>query len=180
MPKNHPVRQPSRRAQRNRWRALVLFVATTFVGTILFAAAADGGWLRLAYAEPAPARNRVMTAWRQVRDAGAYRFSADIEQEVVPLPTVGNVGRASKIQRLYLQGDTDLAAQRLQLAIWSQGGSVLDVNSAAQLTVEGDKAFVRQGEGEWQETQNFTGGFAPEGDFLAFLHAAKNLSLIHI
>ena len=76
-----------------------------------------------------------------------------------------------------MEGDTDLAAQTLQLALWSQGGSVMDASSAAQIKVEGDKAFTRQGEGDWQETENFTGGFAPGGDFLTFLEAATNIQL---
>ena len=180
MSKNHPVKQPGRRPLRYRWRMLLLLVATTFAVAILFTAAADSGWLRLAYAEPARARSAVMTAWQQVRNAGAYQFAADIEQEVIPLPTAGNVGRASKTQRLYLEGDADLTAQRLQLAVWSQGGSALDANAAAQVKVEGDKAFARRGDGEWQATDNFTGGFAPEGDFLTFLHAARNIRVADV
>src|SRR5689334_9667339 len=39
----------------------------------------------------------------------------------------------------------------------------------------GDKAFARRGEAAWQEIPDFTGAFAPSGDFLAYLSAAKNV-----
>ncbi len=170
----YPVKRRDRRSLRIR-SLLPMVLATLVVASCaLLVLIADGSLLQ-AFAEPAPARATVMTAWRQVRDVGAYQFSADIEQEVIPLATAGNVGRSSKTQRLYIEGDTDLAAQTLQLALWSQGGSVLDANSAAEVKVAGDKAFTRQGDGDWQETDNFTGGFAPEGDFLTFLQAATNI-----
>ena len=177
MTEKHPVNKSSHRPFRIRWIAPVLLATLLLAAVALFAAMAGGGSLSQAFAAPDQARSTVMTAWRQVQDVGAYQFSSDIQQEIIPLATAGNVGRSSKTQRLYMEGETDLAAQTLQLAVWSQGGSVMDASSAAQIKVEGDKAFARQGEGEWQETENFTGGFAPGGDFLTFLEAATNIQL---
>ena len=39
----------------------------------------------------------------------------------------------------------------------------------------GDKAYARRGDTSWQEIPAFTGAFAPSGDFLAYLSAAKNI-----
>ncbi|QLQ05248.1 MAG: hypothetical protein HZY76_03470 [Anaerolineae bacterium] len=79
-----------------------------------------------ALVEPRPAHRTVMAAWHNVQQVGAYRFTADIAQETIPLPTAGNVGRNSKTQRIYVEGTSDLHAQTLQMTLWSQGGSVLD------------------------------------------------------
>ncbi|MEI2688381.1 MAG: hypothetical protein V9H69_01170 [Anaerolineae bacterium] len=168
------TKQSDQRAYGRRWR---FFAATALVaaGLMVLAAGLAGGWSARAWAAPQQARAAVMSAWRSVQTAGAYRFTADIQQELIPLPTAGNVGRGSKTQRLYLEGATDLRAETLQLALWAQGGSLLDPNSAAQVRVENDQTFVRQGEGEWQPAEDFTGGFAPGGDFMGFLAAATNI-----
>ncbi len=177
MSEKRRLNTPDRRPLRIRWIAPILLATLVLAAIAFLAVTAGSDPLSRAFAAPDQARSTVMTAWRQVQDAGAYQFSSDISQEIIPLATAGNVGRSSKTQRLYMEGETDLAAQTLQLALWSQGGSVMDASSAAQIKVEGDKAFTRQGEGDWQETDNFTGGFAPGGDFLTFLEAATNVQL---
>ena len=62
-----------------------------------------------------------------------------------------------------------------QLALWSEGGSVVDHSSATQIKVERNKAYSRRGVQAWQEIPDFTGAFAPDGDFLAYLSAARNI-----
>ncbi|MCB0231986.1 MAG: hypothetical protein KDH90_23160, partial [Anaerolineae bacterium] len=162
------MNKSSRRPHRVRWIALILLASLALAAIALFATM-TGSSLSRVFAAPDQARSTVMTAYRQVQNVGAYQFSSDISQEIIPLATAGNVGRSSKTQRVYIEGETDLAARTLQLALWSQGGSVMDASTAAQIKVEGEKAFTRQGESDWQETENFTGGFAPGGDFLTFL-----------
>ncbi|MCB0003767.1 MAG: thrombospondin type 3 repeat-containing protein, partial [Anaerolineae bacterium] len=170
------MNKSSRRPHRVRWIALILLASLALAAIALFATM-TGSSLSRVFAAPDQARSTVMTAYRQVQNVGAYQFSSDISQEIIPLATAGNVGRSSKTQRVYIEGETDLAARTLQLALWSQGGSVMDASTAAQIKVEGEKAFTRQGESDWQETENFTGGFAPGGDFLTFLEAATNIEL---
>ncbi|MFZ6027824.1 MAG: LamG-like jellyroll fold domain-containing protein [Chloroflexota bacterium] len=115
--------------------------------------------------------------WERVRRLGRYDFSVDIAQTTLPLPKVENIGRESKTQRLYLQGSNNLPERRMNLSLWGlQGGSLLDAASAVEVKVEGERAFTRYGDGEWQESENFTGFFAPEGDFLAFLVAARDVT----
>ena len=117
----------------------------------------------------------VKAAWTRARQAGAYHFSADIQQLIVPEATVTNVGRTSKQDSMHLDGQVDLPDQQLHLTLWSQGGSVLNASSGVEVQVNGDRALARQGTQDWQEINNFTGAFAPQGDFMAFLVAAKNV-----
>ncbi len=114
----------------------------------------------------------VQAAWERAQQAGAYRFTADIKQTVVPRPTILNVGRTSKKEALHTEGEANLHEQQLHLTLWSQGGSVVDASSGVGIKVDGDRAYARQGVRDWQEISNFTGLFAPQGDFLA---AAKNV-----
>ena len=121
------------------------------------------------------ARSQVQAAWARARTSGAYHFTADIVQTTIPLTNISNLGRTSKQQSFHLEGSTNLPQQSLQLAMWSNGGSVADPNIATQIKVEGDKAYTRRGAEDWQPTNDFTGVFAPSGDFLAYLSAAKNI-----
>ncbi|MDF1514164.1 MAG: thrombospondin type 3 repeat-containing protein [Anaerolineae bacterium] len=117
----------------------------------------------------------IHAAWTRALDAGAYRFTADLQQTSIPQSTVRNAGRSSKIQSVYLEGEADIPARHLRLTLWSQGGSVLDEVSGVDIKVEGDRAYARQGLHDWREINNFTEFFAPQGDFMAFLAAATNV-----
>jgi|GEM_PF-861398 len=152
--------------------------ATLTPSRILFLA--TGLLLLLALAWPqvtgtARGSDTVASAWERAREAGAYRFSADVRQTTIPQPTVRNVGRASKTQAVHLEGETDLPAHQLHLTLWSQGGSVLDTASGVEIRVDGERAYARQGTQDWQEINNFAELFAPQGDFMAFLAAARNV-----
>jgi hypothetical protein len=120
-------------------------------------------------------QDSIKAAWQRAREAGSYRFAADVVQTTVPLPTVTNVGRQSKRDALRIEGQTNLPDQTMRLTLWSQGGSVLSAESGVEVRVEGDRAFARRGAESWQEVNDFTGLFAPEGDFLAYLAAARDV-----
>jgi subtilisin-like proprotein convertase family protein len=124
---------------------------------------------------PASEPSGLTAAWERAREAGSYHFTADIRQTVVPQPTILNVGRESKVETFHLEGQTNLPDRQLHLTLWSQGGSVLDPDSGIEVKVEGDQAFVRQGSQAWEEIADFTGVFAPQGDFMAFLAAARDV-----
>ena len=136
----------------------VLILATLIYPTI---ASSDG-------------QDGIQAAWQRAREAGSYHFAADVVQTTVPLPTVTNVGRQSKRDALRIEGQTNLPDQTMRLTLWSQGGSVLNAQSGVEVRVEGDRAFARRGAESWQEVNDFTGLFAPEGDFLAYLAAARD------
>jgi len=120
-------------------------------------------------------RSGIEAAWERAREAGSYHFTADIRQTVVPKPTVLNVGRTSKEQTFHLEGETNLPDRQLHLTLWSQGGSVLDASSGVEVRVDGDRAYARQGLQDWEEVNDFTGLFAPQGDFMAYLAATRDV-----
>ncbi|MEM7129936.1 MAG: LamG-like jellyroll fold domain-containing protein [Chloroflexota bacterium] len=119
------------------------------------------------------ARQAMKQAWERVQDAGTYTFSADIVQRSIPTLSVANVGQRSRQYAYYLEGDTNLPDEQLRLKLWTQNGSVLDPDSATEIEVDGEQARARRGKGAWETIDNFTGFFAPEGDFLTYLVAAK-------
>jgi hypothetical protein len=114
-------------------------------------------------------------AWLRVREAGSYRFTVDLVQRTLPLPTVTNAGRAVKEDRAHLEGQTDLIARQMNLQLWSQGGSVLDPRTGVEIEIDGERARARQNGGAWQDIENVVDWAAPSGDFLAFLAATKNV-----
>jgi len=115
-------------------------------------------------------------AWKRARQAGAYEFTADVVQTTNPLPTIGNVGRQSREDALHIEGRTNPDDRAMRLTLWSEGGSVLNAEDGIDVRVEGDQAFARKGtSGSWEEINDFTGVFAPDGDFMAYLAGARDV-----
>jgi hypothetical protein len=124
----------------------------------------------------------IQRAWRAAHDAGVYHFTSDVVQTSYPAPALGNVGRSpltgifdSTRNQLHLEGDVDLPARTMQMRMWTGAGSVANPDSAAEMRIEGNRAWARQGGGSWQEVEDFSGGFAPGGDFLSYLVGVKNV-----
>ena len=130
------------------------------------AAAADG---------PGSPEQAVRRAWEAARDAGAYRFASDVVQTTRPAPALSNVGRSITRNELHLEGNVDLPARSLEMRLWTNGGSVANPASASEMRIEGEQAWTRQPGGSWQQVEDFTGGFAPNGDFLSYLAGIKNV-----
>ncbi|MFZ4662787.1 MAG: LamG-like jellyroll fold domain-containing protein, partial [Caldilineaceae bacterium] len=117
----------------------------------------------------------ITAAWQAAQAAGSYRFTSDVTQVTQPLATLTNVGRASRTEKLYLEGQNELAAQRMEFTLWSQGGSALDAASGLSIRSEKGKTFARRAGSEWQATDDLTGAIAPQGDFLNYLAAIKDV-----
>ena len=113
--------------------------------------------------------------WQRVQQSGAYGFSADIAQTITPQATVGNAGRSGKETAMHMEGAADLDAESLHLTMWTNGGSVHDPASGAEVRVTGDTALARRGDGAWEEIDGFSGLFAPGGDLMAYMRAADNV-----
>ncbi len=128
------------------------------------------------HATAVTASDRVVEAWQRVQEAGSYHFTSDVVQITIPTATVTNVGRRSRTEQLYLEGQSDLDAAALEFRLWSGGGSVHDAENALAVRAAGGKSYVRQGTGEWQESSSFTDAIAPEGDFMAYLAAARDIT----
>ncbi len=153
---------------RKQLRGLRLIAITASVLLLSFAV------VRLTTAAVGP-RAEVQTIWRNAHAVSGYSFRADVVQNVAPVASLSNIGRTSHTYQYHLEGKSDLKARSLDLMLWDQGGSTLDAASAAQLKVENGIASMRRGQQPWQQIDNFSGSFAPEGDFLAFLSGAKNI-----
>lgn len=127
--------------------------------------------------------NPVTAAWEKARAAGSYHFDSNVLQVTIPKATVLNVGRSSRTEQFHLTGQSDLRTNSLQMEFWSEGGNLLQSASSTAIKVENGKTYVRKptvtGGGDWQETESMTapGGhpLAPQGDFMAYLQAVRNL-----
>ncbi|RIK30050.1 MAG: hypothetical protein DCC55_37550, partial [Chloroflexi bacterium] len=152
------------------WRRLLWCIAfvTAFIPLIVFVVQP-----RLA---DAVARDPILAAWEQARAAGSYQFSSDILQVTAPSARITNVGRSSRTEQFHLQGQSDLRNARLEMQLWSQEGSLLDDASAPAVRVENGNTFIRQGGGEWQQSEDMSGVIAPQGDFMAYLSAVRNVT----
>ncbi len=122
-----------------------------------------------------PAQTDLQDVWQHVHQSGAYQYNAEVIQTNTPRPSVTNAGRESKSTTLYLEGETNLDTEVLQLRLWSEGGSVLLPESALEIKVDDQMAQARKGNGAWEEIEDFTGLFAPGGDFMAYTRAAENV-----
>ena len=118
----------------------------------------------------------VADAWERAKQAGSYAFTADVTQATIPLATTANVGRSSKTTRYYMEGSADPQAGDMAFTLWGDGGSVLDPASGISIRVADNVVQARQGQnGPWETIDNYGALFAPEGDFMAFLIAARDV-----
>ena len=118
---------------------------------------------------------QIADSWQAMRRAQSYGFSLDVVQKTIPLATVANLGARSSEQTAHVAGDANLADRTMQMTLWSQGGSLVDGMSGAQIKVTGDQAMIKQGDLDWQEAPNLMAWAAPGGDFGAFLTGAENV-----
>lgn len=123
-----------------------------------------------------PAARAVQAAWQQANDIGQYRFAAEIVQTTRPLPTLANAGKSSQTERLYIEGSTDTAAESMSLKLWSEGGSAALGQGAVEIRVADGRTLGRVNNGSWQEVDNMTDFFAPNGDPLQFLNTAEQIT----
>lgn len=143
-------------------------------GVVLILGAVLGLALAPAWAQ-ATSPDAVTAAWQRATAAGNYRFTSDLTQTTLPLATVANVGRTSRTETLYLDGQNDLRARQMAFTLWSESGSVLNAESGVSVRMEEGKTYARQGAGEWEVVDDMTGAIAPQGDFMSFLAAVKDV-----
>jgi hypothetical protein len=126
----------------------------------------------------ASASAQVEDAWNNMRFSNSYAFSADAVVKTIPLPTVGNIGRFSKTDSLYMEGTNHQRDKTLQLALWGGAVSVANPEAAYHIRVQDGQAWTRAGSEEWQPSHSADVAFAPEGDFLALLDFARDITYI--
>ncbi len=118
----------------------------------------------------------VTEAWERARASGSYRYTADLVQTTIPKPIITNVGQTSRRNEIHLEGESSLIERTMHMRLWADGGNTADGSSSAEIRIEDERAYARRGSSEWEEIDNFASLFAPQGDFLAFLSAAQDIT----
>ncbi|HHJ07220.1 MAG TPA: hypothetical protein ENK24_06945, partial [Anaerolineae bacterium] len=154
-------------------RSYPLFALILVAGGLLFLWTLSAPLKPLA-AAPSP-EQRVRQAWQNARQAGRYHFATSIEQTTFPAPTLANVGRSTRADQLFLEGDTNLPDRALELTLWRGGGNLLNPKDGVEIRIDGDRAQGRAIGGEWRDIDNFSDSFAPAGDLTAYLAGAKDI-----
>lgn len=173
----------------NRLRAVILLSAFALIATFclfLVGSTTFSRWPTASASVGAPVApidpTRVGDRGRQrpAEEHGGYHFSVDVVQVTVPEATLTNVGRRSTQEEVYLEGQADLQRQSMALKVWSDslanGGSVLVPESGLEVQFVDGKTRTRRGNEPWTESANVTDGYAPQGDFLAYLAAMKDVT----
>ncbi|MFQ6102474.1 MAG: hypothetical protein ACE5OS_14775, partial [Anaerolineae bacterium] len=128
--------------------------------------------LARAAAPPSPA-DQLRAAWRQAQKAGSYALSADIEQTLIPRPTVYNVGRSDEHVALRAEGQVrlpDYSYLRLLPVLAPPGADLTPI----EVERIGAETWVTM-DGKRERMDDPAGVAAPTGDYLAYLGAARDV-----
>jgi hypothetical protein len=113
-------------------------------------------------------------ARQQVEENGAYSFTADIEQTLIPRPVVSMIGESSQRVDMRLDGDVsqpDLAS--LQLRFEGDGANAQPL----VFQQEGSDTYLLK-DGERIKIDSPTAGALPTTDMMTYLAAAENITLL--
>jgi len=110
-------------------------------------------------------------AWQRAQQAGAYRFTADAEQTLIPRPIPSMIGQTDERVDMRIEGDvTPPDHARLQLRFEGAGLNVPPL----ELIQDGTETYLLQ-DGEKIPVENPAGLASPTGDYLGYLAAAENV-----
>jgi hypothetical protein len=145
-------------------------LGSLLVGILLLALTMAGLARAAAPSDPA---DELRAAWKLAQEAGSYAFAADIEQTLIPKPTIYNVGRSDERVALRAEGQVrlpDYSRLRLLPVVMPPGVD------AAPIEVEriGAETWVTV-DGERKRMEDPAGLAAPTGDYLAWLEAARDV-----
>ncbi|MBN2390841.1 MAG: thrombospondin type 3 repeat-containing protein, partial [Anaerolineae bacterium] len=143
------------------------------VGVLLVLAA--GGLSAVNAADDTDPMQAVQKAWARAAQTGAYQFRTEIVQTTYPAPALANVGRGSRVESVYIEGQTDTAQRQFLMTLWNEGGNALNGQDSVEIRLDGDKTYGRASGGEWQEMSDFAGAFAPGNDLMAYLSGVKDV-----
>ncbi len=144
---------------------VVGILLTTAAGGLSAVRAADG---------PTPMQ-AVQKAWARATQTGAYQFSTEIVQTTYPAATLANVGRSSRVESIYIEGQTNTAQRQFLMTLWNEGGNALNGQDSVEIRLDDHKTYGRARGGEWQEISDFAGAFAPGNDLMAYLSGVKDV-----
>ena len=116
-------------------------------------------------------RNGIEAAWERAREAGAYRFTTDVEQTLIPRPLPSMIGQTDERVDMRIEGEVALPDYaRLELYLEGAG---LDVPPLG-LIQDGTETFLLK-DGEKVPVENPAGLSSPTADYLGYLAAAENV-----
>ena len=117
--------------------------------------------------------NGLQAAWERAREAGAYDFTADVEQTLIPRPLPSMIGQTDERVDMRIEGEVALPDYtRLQLRF--EGGG-LDM-PALELIQDGAETFLLK-DGEKIPVENPAALSSPTADYLGYLAAAENVRI---
>ncbi|MEM7127843.1 MAG: LamG-like jellyroll fold domain-containing protein [Chloroflexota bacterium] len=162
--------QTKPRTIHGRKRNNILYLALMAVSLLLIASAFS---LPTRIAAAISPYQQIVQAWTKASDIGRYEYRSTAKQITYPAPALANIGRPPKEDNLAAQGQFDNRADELAFTFWLDGSFSPD--TAIDIRSDGEKTWSRQGQGEWEEVQDVSGTFAPNGDPLAFLNGMRNI-----
>ena len=109
---------------------------------------------------------------KRIQAAGGYEFTAQIEQTLVPRAIPANIGQGAERVDSQLTGQVTLP-DHAQLTLRFEAGANLPLLTLEQ---DGANTYLIQGS-ERTLIENPLGTSAPGGDFMGYLHAAKDVRL---
>ncbi|MCP4212938.1 MAG: hypothetical protein GY764_15880 [Halieaceae bacterium] len=124
-------------------------------------------------------KDALIQAFERARDQGSYHVVADIEQTLVPLATLSNLGKRDETSSMRLLGDvvqltqidgSQVTSARMQFYARQD-------QSPVELLLSDNEAFVGY-KGRWKKVDDPLGGVAPGGDYMGYLVAAKDVTEI--
>ena len=154
------------------WMGIVLLTFAA-LAAFLFLGAGAGS------AQPPSPDEQVARAWKLAQDSGAYQYRADLQQTISHPASLVSAGQRDVAQRIFMEGSLDQAqddrgaSPQLSLSLWQNTRQ--KPPNALDLRLEDGVVYGRKG-GGWQKVDNGAAElFAPGGDPLGFLSAAKDI-----
>lgn len=110
-------------------------------------------------------------AWERAREAGAYRFTTDVEQTLIPRPLPSMIGQTDERVDMRIEGDVTLPDQaRMEFRFEGGGFNVPPL----ELVRDGAETYLLKGN-ERIPVENPAGLSSPTSDYLGYLAAAENV-----
>ncbi len=145
------------------------------LGIVIFALAALLAQIAVVGGLPAldtsSAEDELRAAWQRAQQAGAYGFTADAEQTLIPRPLPSMIGETNQRADWRLEGEVTLPDYaRLKLRFEGGGFGA----SPVEVIQDGTETYMLVG-GEQVPVENPAGLSSPTADYLGYLAAAENV-----
>jgi len=117
-------------------------------------------------------------AYARLTAVDGYAFSSTVVQTTHPLPTVANIGLTSQDASLLVTGAVDNAADRIELSMLEESGTLLDGSGQVEVKVEAGKVWGRTPGQDWQILDEAAAPDRHSSEPAAFLQAARAVTFL--